>query len=328
MKCLKVLVIVVFFAIVAQAQSSRYGAFSASITKTGNAKNSREHNTWTAGILDRNGKTQYHISREIPFDMQYPSIYVGDDGSAVVLYVFVGAIDFYNANGDLIRTLEPFGRKTAEHEQMIKCSMAGDRASFLLSTPNIENAELVMTNLQGMELWRKQLRGRQAAEVFLSSDAKYVAAGSYTINATLENFTELFGEEGQPLQTLSTVFRFADFSPDGRFVFSDRNAVTVTRANADTPGFVWKTERREHVVTGVKVVGNAVVCTVEDVQMDSGIPTYNNPMLVALNGQGKALRSARLAVTSTSPSVISIEPQRVLMKAGGVQTSIPIDQMR
>ncbi len=328
MKSLKVLVIVIFFAIVAQAQSSRNGAFSTSVAKTGNAKNSREHNTWTAGIIDRNGRIQYQISREIPFDMQCPSIYVGDDGSAIVVHVFVGAIDFYNTNGNVVRTLEPFGRKTAEHEQIIKCSVAADRASFLLSTPDAENAVLVMTNLHGMELWRKQLRGRQAAEVFLSSDAKYIAAGSYTMNATLQNVTELFGEEGEPLQTLNTVFRFADFSPDGRFVFSDRNAVTVTRANADTPSFVWKTERREHVVTGVKLVGNAVVCTVEDVQVDNGMPTYNNPMLVALNGQAKALRSARLAVTSTSPSVISIEPQRVLMKAGGVQTSIPLDLMR
>ncbi|MBI5472894.1 MAG: hypothetical protein HY961_11165 [Ignavibacteriae bacterium] len=306
------------------AQTSRNGEFSASVTTSGGAKDRNDHNTWSARIIDRNGKARYEISRDIPFDMQFPSVYVADDGSSIVVYVFVGAVDFYDSRGKLIRTLGPFGKKTAEHEQIIKCSVAGKRAAFLISTPESKYAQLFVTDLGGDELWRKYLRGKNAGEIMLSSDSKLLVAGSYEVNAKPQHFAELFGEDGQALRTLNASFRFADFLPDGRFVFSDRNSVTIASLVGDEAGRTWNTGHKEKIVTALKVVDNIAACAVEQVRIPNGTPAYIDPTLVLLNEEAQVLGTTQINASSQHPSVISTDGKHVRLTSEAKQASIPI----
>jgi hypothetical protein len=308
----------------AEAQTSRNDEYTAIIVRRAGAKTHREHNTWVARVVDRRGATRYQISKDIAFDTQFPAIYLTDDGASVVVRVFDGLVEFYDGAGNLVRTLEPFGRKTTEHEQTIKCNVAGNRAALLFSTPEANNATLLLTDVSGRELWRKNLKEKQAAEVFLSRNGKYVVAGSYTFGTRLRSFTQAFDEDGNEAGVFDDAFRCADISDGGRIVLSGKNSLSIHQLGQPKLKFVWKTERRDQIVTGVRIAGSDVACSVEHVVMKEGIPMYLNPSLVVLDATAKVRTSKQLRSSSTTPSTIRVTPHQVVLTSKSSSVFLPI----
>lgn len=310
------------------AQTSRNGEFSAHIDMKGGAKDKREHNTWSAKIVDKNGSVQYQLEKAIAFDVQFPAVYLADDGSAIVVSVFDGLAEFYNNRGSLLATRELLGKRTAEHEQVIKCSVSGKRVALLVSSPELPKAELVVMDLAGKELWRVTLNEQNAAEVFLSSDGEYVAVGSYTMKSTLGSITQIFDTNGKQLNAYEMAFRFADISPDGRIALADRNSVRLFRLSGSDPLFDWKTNARDEIVTSVRIVNDHVASVVELVVLDDSKPRYKNPTLVVLNAKGSIAARSALNTSSKNPALLDMTDSSIAISSASSKAVISLTDLK
>jgi hypothetical protein len=309
------------------AQHSHNEEFSARIHTRGGAKNSREHNTWTANIVDHNGATRYQLSKEIPFDMQYPAVHLSDSGACLVTLVFSGIVEFYDNRGNLITSVEPFGRKTTEHEQVIKCAISENRVALLCSSPE-SKAMVMMFDSQGSELWRAPLKGKNGGEVFISDDARFVAAGSYAVAEKVFRTTEVFDATGKVVRTFDVMFRTADIASDDRIALADRDNVLIASLRDKASPVKWSKSASNDIVTGVRFVNNFVAFSVETVNLPKGSPVYVNPSLMVLNVKGKEVARSRLRASSSTPATLTIESQRIVLRSSKSQTRVALSSLK
>ncbi len=305
----------------ARAQTSRGGDFTAAVSRTTHAKNSRDHNTWSASIVDRQNRARYQVVKQVAFDVQYPALYLSDDGSCVVASGFTGDIEFYDRAGNLTKTLQPFGHATTEYEQVIKCSVAADRVAVLCSSPEQSQSKLMMTNLQGNELWRVDLIAKNAGEVFLSSDGKTVAAGSYDVEKNNVRLTQTFDAQGTPLQRFDILFRYSDVASDGRIVLADRDNILVASLRGDESPVTWSRSSGD-LITGVTFVDDFVALVVESITFQNGVPVYNNPSLIVLNRKGEKIAGTQLRTSSPGSAGLIVDETGITLKSSSSQVSI------
>lgn len=323
MKCI-VATMLLLLPLAVHGQASRSGDFVATTERVGGAKSHPEFNTWNASIRDRAGNLQYRITREVPFDSPYPSIALFDNGEAVVENAFDGTVDFYGSAGSLLKSVFPFGEATAEHEQIIKVSTAGEQAVVLVSSPHRDAAVLMMFDGGGRELWRKSLDGVHAAEVFLSDDAAVAVAGVYTMKESLESYTHVFNGLGESLMRVPGHFRCADVSRN-HIVLGDRNSVRSFAIGNPTPHFSWSTVSPAYVVTDVRIADTRVVCSVEKIEIIGGMPTYINPSLVILDSVGSVAVRREVTSASVRPATLLVSGGTATLSAEGGSTTLPLE---
>ena len=312
----------------ASGQTSSNGNFSAELATQTRAKNAREQNTWTAKILDRQGGVRYQLTKQIPFDVQFPSIVLADDGGSVVLRVFEGIVEFYGSDGNLVKSYEPFGRRTAEHEQIIKCSVAGNRVALLFSTPDASNATVVMMTLRGEEMWRSSLKAKHAGEVFLSTNGKLVAAGSYEVGRTILRSTEVFDDFGMRIRELNMLFRTADIADDGRIVLADKNNIVLASLIDKNSSAAWTSRVPNQVITSARWVRGFVAFVIESVHLPKGSPMYEHPSLIVLNLKGNEVARTSLRSSSPKPAALGFDSQRITLSSARAQTAIALSSLK
>ncbi len=312
----------------ALAQQSRNEEFSVRVQTRSGAKNAREHNTWTATVVDKNGRQRFQLSKEIAFDVQFPFLSVADNGACIVISSFDGVIEFYGATGTLSKTLLPFGKRTAEYEQNIKCSAAGSKAALLYSSPHDERSSLLMTDLDGNELWRATLKGKQAGEVFLSSDAKFVAAGSYTFSEKILRMTEVFDVSGKAVRSFSFLFRQADIADDGRVLLAEREKVLFASLSNNHNGVQWNAAGANQVITSARIVGNFSAIVVETGNLPKGKLVYQNPSLVVFNKHGKEIARTKLNSSSPSPAQLTIGHRELKLSTPSAQGTLSLASLK
>ncbi len=319
-------VLVAFLFSNAFAQISRNDEFSAQVVTGGEAKNLREHNTWSVYVRGKDGAVRYQLVKEIAFDVQFPAVYLADNGAAVVASVFEGAVEFYDSRGNLIAARELFGKRTAEHEQIIKASVAGEHVALLYSTPSWSFAKVAVMNLAGEELWSVPLRGRHAAEVFLSADERYIVAGSYTMESNLKSSTQLLDLHAKQLHTYDGAFRLADISPDDRIALADRNSVRLFQISNSVPAFVWTTNQKEEILTSLRIVNGHVVAVMELVVMESGIPTYKKPTLIVFDSKGSIVTQSALNTSSQHTATLVVGTKNITISSGSAKKTIALSE--
>ncbi len=320
MRLFSVLIFVVGIALSAGAQTSRNGEYSADVSRVAPAKNKQEHNTWTAGVVDRQGRTLYRIVKPVAFDVQYPAIYLFDDGSAILVSAFAGEITFYDNAGNPKSTLQLFGHPTTEYEQVVKCSVGGDRAAILYSTPGQANATLLMLDAQANELWRTALGAKNAGEVFLSNDGQTTAAGSYDVERNLQT-TETFDAAGKSLRTFNILFRHADIASGNSIVLADRDNVLLASLTSSETPIKW-IRPSGNVITGVRFVDDFVAVVVESVNLPQGSPLYFDPSLIVLDAKGKKIAGTELHSSSANSAALIVDRGNIIVKSSSSQASI------
>jgi hypothetical protein len=310
------------------AQQSRNGEYSARVHTRSGAKNAREHNMWTATIFHKNGRQRFQLSKEIAFDVQFPSLSVADNGACIVIHSFEGAIEFYHAAGALAKTLFPFGKRTTEYEQNIKCSTAGTKAVFLFSPTAEQRATILATDLSGNELWRSPLNGKQSGEVFLSSDAKFVAAGSYTFGETILRATELFDVSGKVVRSFDFLFRQADIADDGRVLLAEREKVLFASLSNTQKPVRWNAGGANQVITTARIVDKFSAVVVETGNLPNGKLVYQNPSLVVFNTHGKEIARTKLNSSSQSPAQLTIGTKELKLSTPSAQRTLSLASLK
>ena len=310
-------------------QSSRSGNYYAEVEIEAKAKRWPEGNSWKATVYDQVGTMQYQISKEVPFDVQYPAIQISDVGGRSVVYSpFEGWIEFYNGKGNVVSTVLPFVGEKPEYERILKCSIAGERAAFLISEPSAPHARVLLTDLEGNQFWDVSLDLKIAAEILLSANSEYVLAGSYTSDDRIERSTTLLDKDGKMQKMFHGIFRYADFDEEeNRVVFTERNAVVIASIYDGEPSVRWSSNSREEVVTGARFAGCYVGVVVEKVSLETGKPLYNNPLLVVLNEKAEVLLRKQLVQVSEHPATLRTDGEILTLSSGGSQVRVDVREI-
>lgn len=309
---------------------SRNGGYYAVVTRQGGAGRFPEHNRWSAAIYQKNGEEQYRLERQVPYDVQFPALYLSDDaGQAIVILSFDARVEFYDGRGDLLRELRTTSSAEPNHERIIKCSVAGNRAAFLVSSPDAPRAEVFVTGIDGREMWRQPLPGETAGEIFLSSDATVLLAGCYSSDREIVTSTSLFDRRGTLLRTIDFLFRYADIASERNMLaLSDRNDIIVESLVGDAARTTWSTARREEIVTGIRIVDGYVAAAVESVDLMTGTPRYTGSTLVVLRRDASEVTRRVLGGSDTSPAFLKVDEAAVTISSGGREASVQREELR
>jgi hypothetical protein len=303
--------------------------FYAEVEIHATAKKWPEGNSWKATVYDSAGALRYQIAKEVPYDVQYPAIRLSDARARCIVFSpFEGWIEFYDGEGNIAGTMSPFVGEAPTYERILKCSVAGGRAAFLVSEPLTASARVMLTDLEGNEIWNVSLSLETAAEVFLSTNGEYVLAGSYTSGDRIERSTVLLDRSSKVLRTFDTIFRHADFAEeDRRVVFTERNGIVLASIDGKEPSVRWSTKDRNEVVTGVRFVAGHVGIVVEKVTLETGKPLYNNPQLVVLNQQGQQVLNKQLHQISEDPASLKIDGKTLTVSSGSSKLEVDVGKI-
>lgn len=312
------------------AQESPSGRFRAEVTLRAGAQRFPESNRWEAQVMDREGVLRYSLSREIAYDIQFPSLRLSDEGWCVLSSGNEGWVEWYGADGMPAGILKPFASPAPDYERIVKTAVGRSHAGLLLSEPGSPEARVLLTDDRGGILWTRMLGLSNAAEIALSEDGRFLVAGAYDGAVPPRAVTVLFDGDGNEVWAREGSFRFADIDPaEGRILLADRNTVTIVPASSPDAEGVWRSGRREHVVTGVRWAGDRAAVAVEEVSLESGVPMYVTSTLLLLDRTGAVLDRRDVALPSAHPSALHVEADRVELRSpAGPSVAIPLARSR
>jgi hypothetical protein len=308
---------------------SRNGLYYAEVRQTGGARAAPDRNAWNASVFTRDGDRAFILSAEIPYDVPFPALYLSDTGEAIVVHTFDGFIDYYDRRGRKTASLRVFGSSEPQLEQIVRCSVAGGRAAFLVSSPLEQNARLFLTDLSGNRLWQKTISEQFAGEVFLSDDAGVVCAGAYSSSEEISHTSLITDAGGSILRTIPILFRHADVSSDNRlFALTERNAVLVGNVYDDLQEPArWTTTARSRIVTSVMFVDGVVAAAVDSVDISDGSPVYRSPELIVIDRSATVLRQEFLTDSSRVPSGLKADNGRIILQSASSLIDIPMEEL-
>ena len=272
-------------------RSSRTGEFRASVSVSGEAKRWPDVNLWQAVVRDRNGRTLYQLAKEVPFDSPFPSIVLSDSGGRSVLFdAFEGWVEFYDGTGVLLRSWDVFGEGEPTYERSIKCSIAGDRAAFLLSGTEGRPATVHLTDMRGRSLMNVSLDQSQAGELHISEDASVIVAGCYFGGEVSSFTTSCISPDGTVLRRIPMLFRVVQLSPDRKaLLLAGRRDVVEVALDSQDRRTLWAGNRTDELVTDVCYAGSSRALLVERVEKVNNPPLW---LLVVLRRNAPAAEPA------------------------------------
>lgn len=307
-----------------QAQESRSGKFKVIVEKKGGAKDASETNLWSAHVVDRSGQELYTVTKEIPFDVQFPAVHVTDtEGRMVVVQSLNGTVEFYDVRGGLTNTMSFAVTNDLDYERLVKCSVAGNRVAVLTSEKN-DQARLVVCTIDGRELYQRTLAGRKAAEIMLSPSGDVVVVGTYIFTDRLEAYTEMFDGGGSKIREIPGMFRYADISPDNRRIaLAGKNTATIEATEDGSESVRYQTTSGSYIITGIRFVGNYLAVVVENVEFEEGRPRYR-PSVVVLDSRAKPVTTKELNVVATGPASLTIDRDTIVLRSNNQSTTLDV----
>jgi len=194
-------------------------------------------------VHSANGKLLYEVVRPHYFDDALPEIDLSDkDGSLVLGQNTIGKIRLYAADGNLAHEIQLFENAQFDFERTLHLDLAGNGTFAALAgrrgaspfgsgvkNPSAE-PEIILFDLSGREYWRKNLPDFSAGQLAISPDGRFITVGSYTtgMRGNIKKRTTLFDASGSKIATIDLLFRYADFSPDTKFlVLAEKQTVKL-----------------------------------------------------------------------------------------------------
>jgi len=308
------------------AQDSPGGTTRAEVSIAGGAVRYPESNRWEARITGRDGTLRYVLSREVPFDVQFPSVRVEDEGWCVVASGNEGWVEWYDANGSLVRSWRPFASPVPEYERVLKTAVGSGRTGVLLSEPGSGASRAVLTDAAGEILWTHALPYPHAGEISLAADGRFLLAGSYDTSVPPRTATVLLDAAGVEVWTREGMFRHADVDAvQGRVALGDRSGVTILPAAPGGSAAVWRTGSPAEVVSAVRWAGERLAVAAEEVSVGEEGPRYVSTSLVILDRAGRELERRTVRVSSAAPATLHPADGGVELRSGaGRSLRVPI----
>ncbi len=192
-------------------------------------------------ICSWKGREIYTIERTKTYDEPLWSIYLFNDGRALLTDGGQGFVLLYEKNGDLVEQIDLFDDDVFNHEKPIDCviSESGDRFSIAAQkqpmTREPGSARLVSGepwiicfNGTGEELWRKAIGDATFNRFDAAPSGNFLLLSHYSLDSddSPNLKTTIFDSEGNSLMNIPVNFRSSVFSADeSLFFLADRKNV-------------------------------------------------------------------------------------------------------
>ena len=299
-------------------RSSRNGEFRAFVSVSGEAKRWPDVRLWQAAVEERSGRILYRLAREVPFDSPFPSLVLSDSGGSSVLFdAFEGWVEFYSGSGALLNSWRVFGEGEPDYERSIRCSVAGDRAAFLLSGTGGRPATVHLTDMRGDPLMEVTLNHRQAGELHMSDDASVIVAGSYSAGDVSSFVTSCIRGDGTILRTIPILFRAARVSPNGEaLLLAGRRDVLEVALESQELKNLWAGKRSDELVTDVCYAGPFRALLLERVILSEGLPHYTERDVILLDAEGSVRMEKKLDGISDTPGSLTVAGEILTVSTG------------
>lgn len=250
-----------------------------------------ERTDWRAAVLAKDGTELFTVRKHVPYGSPFPGTALFEEtGELILVDAFAGLVEFTGSSGALVRTWKPFGDDLPDHERILKCSTAGDRAAFAYSSPGVGGVRIAVTDRLGEILWTAAAEEPMASELVLSSDGEGVIISSYQMTEELRAATRLYSRDGRLLLSLPVLMRNADFDGrSGRWVIAGKNSVWLGTIGVSMPAQTWAAGGASDVVTDVVLADTGALVLVERVETGTGRLLFADPTLIHLKGAGDAV---------------------------------------
>ena len=276
-----------------------------------------ERNRWSADVVARDGTRLYTIERDVAFDFPYPTLTVANDGSGVLLDAAQGRVEFLTSRGAVAAAWAPFASPYPSYERIIKCSIGGETAAFLLSEPGAAEVRVITTALGGRVIRETAMPGSSAGEIVVAADGSAILASATIEGDEIRHVTRVLGRDGSTLLEVPILFRSGDINPAaGRYLFADRHTVVGGIVGEPVPAFRSGVCRGDRIITAVRRGPGRSIAVTEQIDIRDGAPAYIDPEVLILADDGAILERARLESTSGHPASISREGAETVVRAG------------
>ncbi len=255
----------------------------------------------------------YTIERPLEYDDPLPLIALSDrNGALIIGQNTTAALQFYNSEGRLLRTVRLFEGVGYDMERALQIDLTKDGKIAAVvagkhgASPAGSNAphpsaepQLFLFSLQGVELWREPLPDFNTSAVAISDNGQYIAANSYTItiDGKLTKKTLVYDRSGNRIGKVDILFKRAAFSPDGKVLILADNHL-ATALNLETGNISWRyaLPKKEGIITAVAVSngGKISALLVAYSELGEGTFMFTHPRLIILNRDGGILQELEL----------------------------------
>ena len=269
--------------------------FQARITKLESAKRAEGRNTFTVELLDSKGRTQYTLTKEVPFDVPYPDVYLTDKGGAMLVNGFYGTVDFYDNEGTSLKSVRFFKEDAPEYERVLQAGVSQDVIAFAASGPNTNGTQLALYDADGNPIWEKRFPGDLAYRVevlpkdtALAVHKRFIVMSHYSAQGSGggDVTSTILDRSGNILAEIPILFRHAHLSiPAKLLALSDQTRVLVLGTDDFREQFRWEVpeEDRSRVVTAVAVGRTGLVAVqTAAVTFEEGAAPFQNPAVFVL----------------------------------------------
>lgn len=275
-------------ALPAAGQTSRLGSYTATVTPTGGAQRAGEFNSVRVGVADKAGAEIYSVSKQIPFDVPFPSAGVFESGHLMLIYGFDGFIEFYDQHGVLLSTLRPLKDARPEHERNVAAAVHDSIAALLVSKPGKDGCTLLTVSDRGDVLNETRVDGSSSSGIAISNSGSLIAAGTRRWEGSVvEEETQFVTSAGILRGSAQAGFVNGEFSPDDAFFlgWTNRVASTVDVGKIKIVATLAADEGKM-ILKGVWNGPDAVVLSASNPTLQQGSWVYRHPVLRSLTPTG------------------------------------------
>lgn len=304
----------------------------------------KERRTLTIQVHSARGDLLYEVVRPYYFDDVLPEIALSDkDGSLVLGQNTIGKIWLHAADGKLAHEIQLFENTHFDFERSLHLNLAGNGTFAALAgrrgaSPigsGVKNAsaepQLILFEMTGRELWRRNLPEFSAGQLAISPDGRFIAAGSYStgMRGNIKKRTTIFDTSGSKIADIDLLFRYADFSPDTKFVVlaEKQTAKLIELANGKVR-WTRKMPAIEGMIAEIKVAANGTVAALTATNVfRNGEFVFTRPQLHIYDKAGALLQNMTLGdETFEKPSLAITEDAGEIYI--GLRNSLLIFQVR
>ncbi len=258
-------------------------------------------------------KKLYTLFRKQYFDDSFPSVTISNkNGSVVMGQNTTGKLWFYSQNGVLIKELVLFTDATYDLERILHFDLnedgtrlavaASKRGASPLGSSAIKPSgepHLFLFEQNGGEIWRYNLPEFNVSQTAISADGSHIIVNNYTIDVQgqLKKKSLLFNNAGERINSFDILFKYAEFSPDSKYlIIAENNVANVIEVSSGA--IIWRTNisRKQGMITAARLSNAAeyAILLVANNEFKDGQFMFTNCRVKVLDRTGKLFQEIEL----------------------------------
>lgn len=271
----------------------------------------------TYTVVDREGREQYTVRREVVYDAAFPSAGVFESGKLIIIDSFTGIVEIYNTEGEEVKTVTLPGAGDVEHERNIDFSFHGDRVALVVSEPAYKYIRFFIADESGEILVQEQFDISHATGIVYSPDGSLLAVGAYGWEGKSLRENMIFvTDEGEVLGTVDAGFRNGFFTDDGSsFIGYTNSQAHLIDAEEFKLRWSYRIEEDRIILDAELNGAGLVVLSSDKPDLIDGTWMYENPVVRTIErNDGAIISEQRFPEVTFTTGTFLREEDEIMLK--------------